>query len=419
MVAEESQSDAVVRTVGLTKVFRDFWLREKVTAVEDLDLEIAPREVFGLLGPNGSGKTTTIKMILALLFPTRGRIRVFDRPPTDVKIKSRIGFLPEDTYLYPFLDARETLDYYGRLFRLPRGQRRRRIDMLLEMVGLGAVAYRRVAEYSKGMQRRLGLAQALINDPDLLILDEPTSGMDPIGTRQFKDLIRTLSGRGKTVLLSSHLLADVEDVCDRVCVLYGGRRRALGRVDELLTRRGSTQIVTEQLDEATLEKVCAVLDEAGRDVLEVTRPRDRLEALFLRVVEEARRQKAVTGGAVAIGEVAEFLRGGSAGGEQVIEQLVEAGRQPEPAPEPAPSETPDQQPGREAPGEEVLDGLIRDRGAEPPPQEPDEQHPPAGRHPDRGKPDRGVIDELIGDADRDDRDEDDQSHGDSSAREES
>ncbi|MBS3820732.1 MAG: ABC transporter ATP-binding protein, partial [Phycisphaerae bacterium] len=218
----ETTQQSVIRTVGLTKVFRDFWLREKVAAVTDLNLEIRPREVFGMLGPNGSGKSTTIKMLLGLLFPTRGRIHIFDHDPTNVRVKSRIGFLPEESDLYPFLDARETLNFYGQLFHVPRRQRRQRIETLLEMVGLSAVAHRRVGEYSKGMQRRIGLAQALINDPDLLILDEPTSGLDPLGTKQFKDVIRTLATRGKTVLLSSHLLADVEDVCDRVTILYGG-----------------------------------------------------------------------------------------------------------------------------------------------------------------------------------------------------
>ena len=172
-------SDSVVQTAKLTKVFRDFWLREKVTAVADLDLDIRPREVFGLLGPNGSGKSTALKMILGLLFPTSGQVAVFGRRATDVRVKSRIGFLPEESYLYPFLDAYETLEFYGRLFRQERPVRRRRIEMLLEMVGLTSVAYRRVGEYSKGMQRRIGLAQALINDPDLLILDEPTAAWTP------------------------------------------------------------------------------------------------------------------------------------------------------------------------------------------------------------------------------------------------
>ena len=171
-----STDHAVIQAVGLTKVFRDFWRRARVRAVHDLDLDVRPGEVFGLLGPNGSGKSTTIKMILGLLYPTRGRVTVFGRAPDDVGIKTRIGYLPEESYLYRFLNARETLDYYGTLFRLDRRDRRRRIEELLEMVGLRSAARRPVGEYSKGMARRIGLAKALINDPDLLILDEPTSG---------------------------------------------------------------------------------------------------------------------------------------------------------------------------------------------------------------------------------------------------
>jgi ABC-2 type transport system ATP-binding protein len=324
---------AVIEARNLTKTFRDFWLREKVTAVNALELDVEPRQVFGLLGPNGSGKSTTIKMMLGLLFPTRGRISVFGKLPSDVAVKSRIGFLPEESYLYPFLDARETLDYYGRLFHIPRADRVRRIDMLLEMVGLSSVAYRRVGEYSKGMQRRIGLAQALINDPDLLILDEPTSGMDPIGTRQFKDLIQTLALRGKTIVLSSHLLGDVEDVCDQVCILYGGRRRALGRVDDLLAKNDAVELTIDQVDDATMEQIQALLAKAGKSVRSVKPPRDRLEDLFLRIVREAQAQKVSTGGAVADGVVAEFLRVGQ-GSSSVIDELVQSAATESVTPEP-------------------------------------------------------------------------------------
>ncbi|MEE8169404.1 MAG: ABC transporter ATP-binding protein, partial [Phycisphaerae bacterium] len=236
------QRHLVVECTSLTKVFKDFWGRDKVLAVDRLDLEVRPGEVFGLLGPNGSGKSTTIKILLGLLYPTSGRGRVFGRPPTDTAIKARIGFMPEESYLYRFLNARETLDYYGRLFNLDRTERRKRTSQLIEMVGLKKAARRPVGQYSKGMARRIGLAQALINDPDLLILDEPTTGLDPIGARQIKDVIVELKKRGKTVLLSSHLLADVEDVCDRVSILYGGRVQAMGTVRELLQRREVTQI---------------------------------------------------------------------------------------------------------------------------------------------------------------------------------
>ncbi|MBN1555085.1 MAG: ABC transporter ATP-binding protein [Phycisphaerae bacterium] len=384
-MVEANQS--VVLTAGLTKVFRDFWLREKVTAVADLSLEIRGREVFGLLGPNGSGKSTTIKMILGLLFPTRGRISVFDRPPTHVRAKSRIGFLPEESNLYPFLDARETLDFYGRLFHLPRNTRRHRIDMLLDMVGLGAVSYRRVGEYSKGMQRRIGLAQALINDPDLLILDEPTSGLDPLGTRQFKDLIRTLAQRGKTVILSSHLLADVEDVCDRVCILYGGRQRAEGDVEELLAQTHRTQITTDQLDEDTIRAVAKMLQDRGKELLGVKAPRDRLESLFLRIVEEAQQQKVATGGAIATGRVAQFLQAAEGEGRAVIESLL--GGREEPAPQPQATEAP-------AEPEPKTDEQVVTRLVAGPAEPADAPEPEAPAEPSKpASADRGVIDDLL------------------------
>ncbi len=321
----DEDNAAVISTRKLTKIFRDFWLREKVSAVRELDLDVMPREVFGLLGPNGSGKSTTIKMILGLLHPTRGVVSVFGKRPADVATKARIGFLPEETYLYPFLDAWETLDFYGQLFHQPRRERIRRIEMLLEMVGLKAVAYRRIGEYSKGMQRRIGLAQALINDPDLLILDEPTSGMDPIGTRQMKDIICTLAGRGKTVLLSSHLLADVEDVCDRVCILYGGVERAKGPISQLLAKSDLTQLTTGRLDEDAIEKIRNIVEQAIGEEVDVSTPRDKLESLFLRIVEDAQTQRLSTGGALDGGKVAEFLRHGDEQpqGKQVISQLVD------------------------------------------------------------------------------------------------
>lgn len=403
-----SGNETIVQTTGVTKVFRDFWHRAKVAAVSNLDLEVPAHQVFGLLGPNGSGKSTTIKMILGLLYPTKGFIRVFDRPPTDVAIKARIGFLPEESYLYPFLNARETLDYYGRLFHQGRPERQRRIDMLLDMVGLSAVASRRVGEYSKGMQRRIGLAQALINDPDLLILDEPTSGMDPLGTRQFKDLILELGRRGKTVILSSHLLADVEDVCGRVAILYGGRVRAIGTVADLLAQHSLTQITTERLPEATVARIRRMLQEENRALLDVASPRDKLESLFLRIVEQAQAERVSTGGAVT-GPVAEFLRAapGEGEGEAVIEELVAATEraamdeqaQPEAPAEPErpqverdvlaeltrPQEAP---PAEEAPAAAQGNGDTRPRPAKP-------QRPP------REQADRDVIDALLGQQGRD------------------
>jgi ABC-2 type transport system ATP-binding protein len=185
----DAEHELVVEADGLTKVFSDFWMRRKAVAVDGISFGIRRDEIFGLLGPNGSGKSTTIKMILGLLHRSKGRLTVFGKDPSDVDVKRRIGYLPEESYLYRFLTPTETLDFYGRLFGLSHAVRRRRTEELLAMVGLTHVAHRQVGEFSKGMARRLGIAQALINDPDLLILDEPTSGLDPLGSRQVKDLL--------------------------------------------------------------------------------------------------------------------------------------------------------------------------------------------------------------------------------------
>ncbi len=303
------QTVPIVQTADLCKTFKDFWRRPHVEAVKDLSLEIKPGEVFGLLGPNGSGKTTTIKMLLGLLYPTRGRISVFGKPPSDVAVKGRIGFLPEESYLYRFLVAHETLDYYGRLFQLPRSVRRERTDRLLDMVGLRHEAKRRVGEYSKGMARRIGLAQALINDPEFLILDEPTSGLDPIGARQIKDVIRDLGRKGKTILLSSHILADVEDVCDRVTILYGGQQQAAGDISDLLRKTDTTQISAPALADKTIEQIRELVRRLEKkDIFDVSNPRVSLEDFFLRIVEEAQAKNIQTSGARSGGKIPEFLQ---------------------------------------------------------------------------------------------------------------
>lgn len=330
----------VVAVQGLTRVFKDFWLRDRVRAVDNLTFEIRPHEVFGLLGPNGSGKSTTIKIMLGLLRPTRGRVAVFGKPPTDVAIKRRIGYLPEESYLYPFLNARETLDYYGKLFELDARVRRRRVDELLDMVGLTGAQFRPIQEYSKGMQRRIGIAQALINDPDLLILDEPTAGLDPIGTRQVKDLILALRRRGKTIVLSSHLLADVEDVVDRMVILYGGRKRAEGTCAELLEQAQRTALEADALDEETIAEIDRVIRQrtGGAAALRrVSRPRQTLEELFLRIVEQARVERLTTSGVEHGGTTAPFLRGGEEDGQALVERLVRGVESELPALRPVPA----------------------------------------------------------------------------------
>jgi ABC-2 type transport system ATP-binding protein len=286
--ASPSSADGgvVIETRNLSKVYRDFWGRSKKAALKPLDLEIRRGEIFGLLGPNGSGKTTTLKLLLGLIFPTSGEARVFGQPATDVAKNERIGYLPEESYLYKFLDAEETLDFYGRLFGMPPEERASRAAALIEMVGLTRDRKRQLREYSKGMTRRIGVAQALINDPELVLLDEPTSGLDPIGTREMKDLIIDLKRRGKTVIMCSHLLADVEDVCDRIAVLHQGELKELGRVEELLTVTGVTQFRARGLSQEACEEVRAVLARHGGSEIEVGHPTTTLEDLFLEVVRD-------------------------------------------------------------------------------------------------------------------------------------
>ncbi|MBR7131825.1 MAG: ABC transporter ATP-binding protein [Lentisphaeria bacterium] len=306
----ERNYEPVVQAVGLTKMFRDFWQRPKARAVNGIDFEIKPGEVVGLLGPNGSGKSTTVKMLLGLLYPTGGKVTVFGKSPREVETKREIGYLPEESYLYKFLTAEETLDFFGSLFNISKEDRKRRIDQLLDMVGLAHARYRRVGEFSKGMARRIGLAQAMINDPAFLILDEPTSGLDPLGCREVKDLILALKKRGKTVLITSHLLSDVEDICDRVIILYGGKIRAEGALDDLLAESDKTRILTPRLPKETMDKVLATLRENlhGEEFL-VDQPRRTLEEFFLDVISQARSESVETAGVAGGGGIAEYLTG--------------------------------------------------------------------------------------------------------------
>lgn len=303
-----TSSTPAIEVTNLEKVFKDFWQRPRAKAVNGISMSIQPGEVFGLLGPNGSGKSTTIKMLLGLLHPTSGNIKVLGRSPRDVQTKARIGYLPEETYLYNYLDARETLEFYAKLFEIPQNERKERIDQLLEMVGLQHTAKRTIKEFSKGMARRIGLAQALINRPELVILDEPTSGLDPIGCRQVKDLIRALSEGGTTVLLSSHLLADVEDVCDRISILYGGEIQAEGSIKSLLTESNRTRI---DLPDCAPDQLQQILDSA-RNILqqepEHAHPLRSLEQFFLEVVENAAAQPNVSSGAQSGTALAPFLQ---------------------------------------------------------------------------------------------------------------
>src|SRR5688500_3287946 len=278
-------SENVIVVRALTKVFKDFWNRPKARAVDNVNFEVKRGEVFGLLGPNGSGKSTTVKMLLGLLFPTKGHIEVFGHSPRHVATKSRIGYLPEESYLYRYLDSDETLDFFGNLFDLPPAERKQRSEQLLDMVGLSKARRPKVGEFSKGMQRRIGLAQALINDPDLVILDEPTAGLDTLGCREVKDLILALARRGKTVILSSHLLSDVEDVCDREADYYGGKIQAMGTLKELLATPDALRITTPLLPRHTLGKVLKVIrHDVAEDKVRIATSSQNLENYFLKII---------------------------------------------------------------------------------------------------------------------------------------
>ncbi|WP_417388992.1 ABC transporter ATP-binding protein [Gimesia sp.] len=281
-------NESVIQISNLTKIYRDFWGRKKVRALNSLSLEVKKGEIFGLLGPNGSGKTTTLKLLLGLLFPSEGDIKVLGQPASNVEKNERIGYLPEESYLYRFLNAEETLDFYGRLFKMSAKERRERSAELIEKVGLGHAKRRQLKEYSKGMTRRIGLAQALINNPDLVMLDEPTSGLDPLGTDDMKRMIVELKEQGKTVLMCSHLLADVQDVCDRIAILYGGELKVMGRVDDLLKEQEETQILTSKLSDEAINEIKQVVAKHNGTVDTIDHPTATLESLFLKTVQESK-----------------------------------------------------------------------------------------------------------------------------------
>jgi ABC-2 type transport system ATP-binding protein len=281
-------AEAIVSVRGLTKVFKDFWGRSKARAVDNVDFEVRRGEVFGLLGPNGSGKSTTVKLLLGLLYPTKGHIEVFGHSPRHVATKARIGYLPEESYLYRYLNSRETLDFFGNLFHLEKGDRERRAEQLLEMVGLSKVHLRSVGEFSKGM--------------------------------------------------SSHLLSDVQDVCDRVVIYYGGRVQAMGPLKDLLATPDAIQITTPALKRETMEQVLEILRrDVAEDKVRVDAPSQNLESYFLEVVQRARQASAETSGATSGSQVAAYLRGtetAQPAPDKLLERLLQtAPAAPAPTPE--------------------------------------------------------------------------------------
>lgn len=297
----------ILATNSLSKTFRDFWGRPRVRALRDLSLEVMPGEVFGILGPNGAGKSTLLKLLLGLLHPSSGSAEVLGKAPRDTMAKGRIGYLPEETFLYPYLTPVEVLDFYGCLFRLPRRVRAERTGQLLAMLGLEHAKDRPVGEFSKGMARRIGLAQALINNPALLILDEPTSGLDPIACSQIKELILSLARGGKTILLSSHLLADMEAVCSRVAILYDGALQAAGRLEDLLQVRDVVRLSFPEPAADALSDIKDCIARHAGALPAADHPARSLERFFLDTVGAARRGVAQPSGAAQGLPIAPFL----------------------------------------------------------------------------------------------------------------
>jgi ABC-2 type transport system ATP-binding protein len=279
-------TELAIEARGLTKSFSLGLGRRRLLAVDNLDLTVARGEIFGLLGPNGSGKSTTLKMLLGLVSPTNGSARIFGRDVSEVASRALVGFLPESAYFYRFLTGREMLRFFGRLCRLSARELEGRVDELLELVGLTTAGDQRLAGYSKGMLQRIGLAQALINDPRLLILDEPTAGVDPAGSRDLRDLILAVKSRGVTVLISSHLLEQVQEVCDRVAILANGRLVQEGKLDELLAIENRTELVLENASADTLEALIKLAETRKATLVEQRRSKTTLEGFFLRATQD-------------------------------------------------------------------------------------------------------------------------------------
>lgn len=275
-----------IEAVGLRKEYG------RKVAVEDLTLTVQRGEVFGFLGPNGAGKTTAMKMLLGLVRPTAGEARILGRPVTDVDVRTRIGFLPEQFRFHEWMRAEEFLDFHGRLAGLPPVERRRRIAEVLELVGLGARRHDRLRSFSKGMLQRIGLAQAILHDPAVVFLDEPTSALDPIGRREVRELIHRLRERGTTVFLNSHLLSEVEQVCDRLVILDHGRVVREGPLAELLRQELEVEIEVEPLTPdllAALAPLCRSLSRNGHCITATVSDRERLPAIAAAVTANGAR----------------------------------------------------------------------------------------------------------------------------------
>jgi ABC-2 type transport system ATP-binding protein len=267
----------------LTKVFPIPFRREKVEAVKDLSLEVEAGQVYGLLGPNGSGKSTTMKIVLGLVRPTSGTTRIFGRSSRVVESREDVGFLPENPYFYKFLTGEETLHFYGKLCGLGGAALKARAKELLDIVGLADAAHRRLGGYSKGMLQRIGLAQALVQRPRLLVLDEPTAGVDPAGSREIRDLILQFKKDGITVLLCSHLLSQVQEICDRIGILHQGTLVREGKLEDLISIRAQTELILENASPELLARIADEAARTGAKIVEQRQPQTTLERFFLEV----------------------------------------------------------------------------------------------------------------------------------------
>jgi ABC-2 type transport system ATP-binding protein len=267
----------------LTKVFPIPFRREAVVAVKNLSLSVEQGQVYGLLGPNGSGKSTTMKIVLGLVTPTSGKSEIFGRESNLVESREDVGFLPENPYFYKYLTGEETIRFYGKICGLHGSKLRARTGELLHLVGLEHAANRRLGGYSKGMLQRIGLAQALVQEPRLLVLDEPTAGVDPAGSREIRDLILDFKTRGMTVLLCSHLLGQVQEICDRIGILHQGVLVREGRLDELISIDNQTELIVENATPELLAEIESVVGRSSARIVEKRKPQTTLERFFLNV----------------------------------------------------------------------------------------------------------------------------------------
>lgn len=278
----DGQGCPAVGVHGLTKIFPvPFHPTRRVVAVKDLSLRIEPGEVYGLLGPNGSGKSTTLKVVLGLVSPTRGRTEIFGRDSRLVESREAVGFLPENPYFYKYLTGEETLRFFGRLCGMTGAPLKKRVNELLDLVRLNKARDRRLGTYSKGMLQRIGLAQTLIHDPRLVVLDEPTAGVDPAGSREIRDLIMDLKRRGITVLLSSHLLAQAQEICDRIGILADGVLVREGRLQELIAIENQTELVIADASDELVHEIESFISRSNAKLLERRTSTTTLERLFL------------------------------------------------------------------------------------------------------------------------------------------